>query len=126
MNISVEGWPVFIFLVAYVLAPPLYLALAWWPAHRGSVRGVWLVALAMTAVMWILVAWFVGFGPALVIAIMMLVGPVFIVCAALLHAAIRRRKPEDHWLGWIAGTLAMGYLTLLAVLTVAVRAWAVS
>jgi uncharacterized membrane protein len=162
--------------VAHLFAPLTYLALAWGPADEGSVRGVWLVALSMMAMMGILasvlvltedfgrgvsvidlvlpvavftacvallhaairrrepedprvalvmtamagllaavVALWEGFGSATMVMVMIAITvPVFIVCAALMHVAIRRRDLNDPWVGWITGAAAAGYLTLLA------------
>lgn len=121
MNFSVaqvwtSGPLALLFGLVVGLAPLLFLALAWRPARRGSSRGVWwaagasLVAFALPSA---------GAGLALpgpfdlrtVLAFPLLLAPVVLACAAVLHVAIRKQGGR-FGIGVLVAATVVGYLAL--------------
>lgn len=98
-----------------VLAPLIYLAMAWRPARRGSRSGIWWMAATYLAAFIVL-----GVGsslaapdpfqpvPTLVFAVLLL-GPSLLACAAVLHVAVGRG-------GGPPGAVAVGLAALVGYL----------
>lgn len=131
MNFSIaEVWtrgPLALVLASLILlAPLLYLALAWRPARQGSRRGIWWMACAyLAAVTVLVVAGGLSFpGPSeatsAVAFPLLVLGPVVLASAAVLHFAVRsngtRPGAGSVIVAALVGYLAMPLRVILAVM----------
>lgn len=131
MNFSIaEVWtrgPLAVLLAGLILlAPLLYLALAWRPARHGSRRGIWRMAGAYLAAVTLLVV-VAGlsspgaFQATIAVATPLLVlGPALLTCAAVLHVGVRadgaRPGAGSAVVAALVGYLAMPVGVILAVM----------